>query len=94
MLLNSIYTQKNGGEKAGVTITPKTALTRGEFDSVNKSIKDFVRKNNRGMNSENRGTKIGARQTETADMINALYNTKVQINISFATLFQAGLTRF
>jgi len=94
MLLNSIYTQKNGGEKAGVTITPKTALTRGEFDSVNKTIKDFVRQNNRGMNGKNRGTKIGARQKETANMINALYSTKVQINISFATLFQAGLTRF
>lgn len=91
ILKHSILTYKNGNEHPAVSITPKNVGSREDFEQLHTSILDFSKRNERKKNLE-LDQKVSNRQTETANMINEWLNQKIEINLSFATLFSAGLT--
>lgn len=92
ILMNSIQTYKNGNTNLASSITPGYAMSGKQFADTKKKINDYIRLNNQKTKKDGIGATIARRQTYTSDTIQSLLNTKVEINLSFTTLINAGLT--
>lgn len=92
ILMHSIQTYKNGNTNLASSITPGYAMSGKQFADTKKKINDYIRLNNQKTKKDGIGATIARRQTYTSDTIQSLLNTKVEINLSFTTLINAGLT--
>lgn len=85
LLEKALYYDNNGIAKITGSITPANLFSQDTFNSVHQRILNAAKEFNK-IKGVNIGTIIGARQRFTANEIQNLWNTKVEINFLFSNL--------